>query len=139
VDRRTYYHRNWPGSYYLYNQPADSYQYYRWPQSYFLYDGPGLAQPITSMLPGGPSTGGPPVAGPPLAQAVVVSYDPEMMKLIVRVGSAEKSYDLTAKTPVHDVDGSEIKLRNRTDKLKKDTKVDIEEKNGKFVGVTLKK
>lgn len=128
MDRNSYYHRGWPGSYYLYNQPAES-QSYRFPQNYYLYDGPGLAQPGAATLP----------AGPLAVQAVVVSYDPEMMKLVVRVGSTETSYDLTAKTPVHDVGGSEIKVRDRADKLKKDAKVDIEEKNGKVVGINLKK
>jgi len=72
-------------------------------------------------------------------QAVVISYDPESMKLVVRVGAQEKTYDLTAKVRVHDIDGSEIKLRDRADKLAKNAKVDIDEMNGKIVGVNLKK
>jgi hypothetical protein len=133
VDRQSYYQRGWPSTYYLYNQPASTYQNYRWPQNYYLYQGPGLAQPVNVMLPGGPSAG-----GPSLGQAVVVSYDPEMMKLVVRIGSTDKTYDLTARTAVHDVDGSEIKLGKRADKLKPNARVDIDEKDGKVV-VTLKK
>jgi len=58
------------------------------------------------------------------------------MHLVVKVGSAERGYELTAKIRVHDVDGSEIKLRERADKFKKDTRVDIDEKNGKTSGST---
>ena len=73
------------------------------------------------------------------AEGVVVSYDKETMKLVVKHGDKEKTYELTAKIHVHDADGSEIKVKDRADKLKKDTKVDIEEKNGKIVEVNLKK
>ncbi|MBY0523594.1 MAG: hypothetical protein K2R98_09345 [Gemmataceae bacterium] len=73
------------------------------------------------------------------AEGVVVSYDKDSMKLIVKVADKEKTYELTAKIHVHDVDGSEIKPKDRSDKLKKDTKIDIEEKNGKLVEINLKK
>jgi hypothetical protein len=70
---------------------------------------------------------------------VVVSYDKDTMKLVVKVGDKERTLQLTAKTHVHDVDDSEIKVKDRPDKLKKGTKIDIEEKNGKLVEINLKK
>jgi len=73
------------------------------------------------------------------AEGVVVSYDKDTMKLVVKHGDKEKTYQLTAKTHVHDVDDKEIKPVDRPDKLKKDIKVDIEEKNGKLVEINIKK
>lgn len=71
--------------------------------------------------------------------AVVVSYDKETMKLVVKVGDKEKTYTLTAKTHVHDVDDKEISAKDRADKLKKGQKLEIEEEKGKIVEINLKK
>lgn len=71
--------------------------------------------------------------------AVVVSYDKETMKLVVKVGDKEKTYTLTAKTHVHDVNDNEISAKDRPDKLKKGQKIKIEEEKGKVVEINLKK
>lgn len=127
MNRRTYYHRNWPGSYYLNPQPSASYSNYTWPQNYYLNDGPGLAQPLAAAT------------GMVAVEGVVVSYDPATMKLVVTVGNADKTYDLAAKIHVHDVDGSDLQAKDRAAKFKKGVPVTIEEKNGHVVQLGLKK
>ena len=79
------------------------------------------------------------VGGLLAADGVVVSYDKDKMSLVVKVGDKDKTYELPAKVHVHDVDGKEVKLKDRADKLKKDVKVEIEEKNGKVIEINLKK
>jgi len=69
----------------------------------------------------------------------VVSYDTGAMKLVMKVGDKEQTYELTANIRVHDVDGSDIKFNDLADKLRKGAKVDIEEKSGRIVAVNLKK
>jgi hypothetical protein len=72
-------------------------------------------------------------------EAVVVSYDKDTMKLVVKVGDKERTYDLPAKVHVHDVTGKEIPVKGRADKLKKGTKIEIEEKSGKVEEINIKK
>lgn len=69
----------------------------------------------------------------------MVSYDPETMQLVVKVGNKQKTCVLSNGLRVHDVDGSEMKAKDRADKLRKGTRVDIDEKDGNIVAVNLKK
>jgi len=73
------------------------------------------------------------------ADGTVVSYDKDTMKLVVKVADKDKTYELKATTHVHDVDGKEVSAKQRPDKLKKDAKVELVEKNGKLVEINLKK
>ena len=79
------------------------------------------------------------VAGVLAADGTVVSYDKDTGKLVVKVGDKERVFELKASTHVHDVDGKEIRAKDRPDKLKKDVKIEIEEKDGKLIEINLKK
>jgi hypothetical protein len=70
-------------------------------------------------------------------EAVVVSYDKG--KLVVKVGDKEKTVMLRNTTHVHDVDGSEVSVKDRTTKLKKDVKIEIVEEDGKLDEINIKK
>jgi hypothetical protein len=71
-------------------------------------------------------------------KATVVSYDKDTMKLVVKVGDKERTLELKKNTHVHDTDGKEIKAQDRAAKLKKDVKIEIEEKDGKVVEINIK-
>jgi hypothetical protein len=73
------------------------------------------------------------------ADGVVVSYDKDKLKLVVKIGDKQKTYDLPAKVHVHDPDDKEIKLKDRPKFLKKGTKVEIVEKDGKVEEINIKK
>jgi hypothetical protein len=75
------------------------------------------------------------LAGP----AVVVSYDKDTLKLVVKEGEKERTIELKKAIHVHDVDGKEVKLNDRANKLKKGTRIDIEEEKGKVVEINIKK
>ena len=72
-------------------------------------------------------------------EAVVVSYDKETMNLVVKEGDKERTLKLKKSTHIHDVDGSELKVKDRPEKLKKGVKIDIEEEKGKVVEINIKK
>jgi hypothetical protein len=79
-------------------------------------------------------------AGGALAgQAVVVSYDKDSLKLVVKEGEKERTIELKRNIHVHDIDGKEVKLNDRANKLKKGTKIEIEEDKGKVVEINIKK
>jgi hypothetical protein len=67
----------------------------------------------------------------------VVKY--EKNKLTVKVGAEEKTFDVPDKVHVHDVDGSEVQVKDRAKKLAKGTKVLIEEEAGKVIEINIKK
>lgn len=71
--------------------------------------------------------------------ATVVSYDKDTMKLVVKEGEKERTIELKKRTHVHDVDGKEVSVNNRADKLKKGVKIEIEEEDGKLVEINIKK
>ena len=73
------------------------------------------------------------------ADATVVSYDKDTQKLVVKVGDKDRTLELTKNTHVHDVNGKEVSSKERADKLKKDTKLDVVEKNGKLIEINIKK
>jgi hypothetical protein len=73
------------------------------------------------------------------AEATVVSYDKDTMKLVVTEGKKERTLELKKGTHVHDVDGKEVRLKDRPDKLKKGVVIDIEEKDGKLLEINILK
>jgi hypothetical protein len=75
-------------------------------------------------------------------EAIVVSYDKETMKLVVKEGEKERTVQLKKTTHVHYPEGNkikEVKLAERPDYLKKGVKVVIEEEGGKLVEINIKK
>ena len=69
--------------------------------------------------------------------AKVVSYDKG--KLVVLVDGKEKTYELKPAVHVHDVDGKEVKPKDRDKVLTRDAVIDIEEQDGKVVEINVKK
>jgi hypothetical protein len=77
------------------------------------------------------------VGGLLAAEGVVVKFDKGT--LTVKMGDKEKTYKVEKGTHVHDVDGKELKGKAVAKKLKKGTKIDIEEKDGKIEEINIKK
>jgi hypothetical protein len=74
-----------------------------------------------------------------VTDATVVSYDKQTMKLVVKAGDKQRTLELKKEIHVHDVDGKEVRVADRPAKLKKDTKIEIEEEDGKLVEINIKK
>jgi hypothetical protein len=72
------------------------------------------------------------------ADGTVVGYDAASGKLTVKVGDQERVVTLKATTHVHDMDGREIRAKERPAKLKKDVRIELVEKGGKLIEINLK-
>jgi hypothetical protein len=74
-----------------------------------------------------------------VTKATVVSYDKQTMKLVVKAGAKERTLELKKNSHIHDVDGKHLKVADWPAKLKKDTKLEIEEEGGKLIEINIKK
>src|SRR5687767_5764509 len=74
-----------------------------------------------------------------VSNATVVSYDKSTMKLVVKAGDKDRTIELKKETHVHDADGKEVRVADRPAKLKKGTKIEIEEEKGQVIEINIKK
>jgi hypothetical protein len=71
------------------------------------------------------------------SKAVIVGYDVATQRLVLKVGTKERTVQLEATTHVHDVDGSHVELANRSAKLRPGVEVTVVEEDGEISSVNL--